>query len=185
MSETDLENEQPITPKEAHDILCDILLDNPTVVKVNDKSYEIKQLRLASKLMISKLFHEIKMLSGNEDEKEDDIIMMYKAIVDGTQAFENIVKIAAICINNHKFKAFDNEYNTKLINDTVEQLMFDTNVENQNELIKIVEASVKHLIDLKAVFHITSLVQLFSNALIQQRMIIKEQLKSVPKPFTV
>jgi len=182
MDETHLE-EQKITPQEAHDILCDILLDNPTIVSVGNKSYEIKGVRSASKLMISKIFNDIKIVGKTEEEKEDEIVLMYKAIVDGTQSFEHVVRIASICINNHKFQPFNNEYNNKLIDDTVEMLMYDTNIENQDVLIKIVESAIRHITSLKTVFLISSLVQSFSNALLQQRTIIVEQLKSVPKPF--
>jgi hypothetical protein len=186
MEETNLENlEQKIDPKDAHDILCDLLLQNPTVVKVGKTEYNITGLCLASRLMISKIFHNIVMIGKSENEKEDDIVLMYKAIVEGTTNFEHVIRIASICINNHKFKPFQPNENEKMIEDTMQLLLYDKNINNENELIKIVEASMKHLIKLESVFLTTLLVQSFANALIQQREVIREQLKSVPEPLKV
>jgi len=164
--------------QQAHDALCDLLLDNPTVCKLGDDTFEVKNLRLASRLMISKIFTQIK--NSFESEIDDDIVLMYKAITDGINSIENCARIVAICICNHKFVPNDRGHmNEKMIDDTYENIIYSTI--KDSELVAIAQAASKGLIDLSLVFQITLLVNCTEQSLRQQRMMIREQLASVPK----
>ncbi len=146
--------------------LIDIMADNPTLVKIKDKEYEIRGLRTYSRIKIAEVYNKIV-----ETEKSVENIILKSAT-----NLRYSAEIIAIILLNHTFTA-DNKDNEVRIEQMTSRVMLET--EDENEWSPIIIQAVNSL-NIEAVFMITASAKVISTSLLMRKKRMEEQSQYIP-----
>lgn len=157
--------ENDIQGREAQKRLLDIMADSPTLVKLGDNEWEIRDLRSYSRIKIAEVFTKIE----TTDSSVQNIILK-----EATN-LKYSAEIVAIVLLNHTFTedVLDNE---KRIKQMTTKVLLGTVDENQ--WVSIILQAVNSL-NIESVFTITALAKVISTSLLTRKKKIQEQSQSM------
>lgn len=151
--------------QEAKQRLVQIMADSPTLIKLGDNEWEIRDLRTYSRIKIAEVFNKIEVTDGSVEN----------IIIKEATNLKYSAEIVAIVLLNHTFTE-DLSDNEERIKKMTTKVLLETT--NESEWIGIVLQAVNSLSP-EVVFQISLLAKIISSSITTRKKKIVEQSQSM------
>lgn len=148
--------------------LLEIMADSPTLVKLGDNEWEIRNLRTYSRVKIAEVFTKIEVTDSS----------VQNIILKESTNLKYSAEIIAIILLNHTFTE-DLADNEKRIKQMTTKVLLDT--VDESEWIPIILQVINGL-NVEVLFQVSSLVKVVTSSVTMRKKKIAEQLQYIQQP---